>query len=372
MFKNLFIYYFKENIRVKEIMFWNLAFPIVLSTLIFLALSNIQNVEEFKTINVGVESSGYSELLSSLETNNGQKLFNVVETDDYTTDIKNDNISGYLKGESTLEVVLGEKIVPNTILYSTAKTINQKYFLVESILEVDDSQEIMESLIVDLEKDSNHVKVGKDTSNKNLISSFFFTIIAMVCLGASSSGIAAVNMIQLDGGIAAAPRFNILPVSKIKVVLTMLMAALLVSILQTSIVLIYMRFVLGVTFGNMYLLLILAIIFSTLFGLLIGAVIGLLVKAKMDSQIALAVGVYLTSSFFAGMMTSQIRYLIASKLPLLAKINPATIIYQLFNAMYYFESADLFIKYFISLLIGIAILIVIAAVLARRREYERI
>lgn len=372
MFRNLFVYYFKENIRVKEILFWNLAFPIVLSTLIFLALSNIQSTELFKTVNIGVESESYAALLDEIEDTNGVKLFNIVGTDDYESDIKNGVISGYLKGDTILEVVLGEDIIPNTVIYTTAKTVNNKYKLIEGVFTENNDPAVIEALMKDLELDTNYIQTGKDTSGKMMISSYFFTIIAMVCLGASSSGIAAVNMIQIDGGIPAAARYNILPVAKIKVVLTMLMAALLVSILQTSVVLLFMRFVLGVSFGNMYLLLIISIIFSTLFGLLLGAVIGLLVKAKMETQLGLAVGVYLTSSFFAGMMTSQMRMIIASRLPLLAKINPATIIYQLFNSMYYFESTELYIKYFVNLLIGIAVLMVLALVLARRREYERI
>ncbi len=372
MFRNLFVYYFKENIRVKEILFWNLAFPIVLSTLIYLALSNIQSTETFKTVNIGVESKSYAMILDEIEDANGVKLFNIVQTDDYNKAIIDQDISGYLKGDSILEVVLGENIIPNTVIYNAAKTMNNKYKLIESIFTQNNNPVVIESLMNDLDNEKNYIETGRDTSGKMMISSYFFTIIAMVCLAASSSGIAAVNMIQIDGGVPAAVRFNILPVSKIKVVLTMLMAALVVSMLQTSVVLLFMRFILGVSFGNMYLQLVIAMIFSTLFGLLLGAVLGLLVKAKMETQLGLAVGVYLTSSFFAGMMTSQMRMVIASKLPLFAKINPATIIYQLFNSMYYFESTELFIKYFINLLIGIAVLMVIALVLARRREYERI
>lgn len=371
MFKNLFKYYFKQNIRIKEIMFWNLAFPIALSLLMHFAFSNIEKADRFKTLTIGVESQLYAEILKDIEDEDGKNLFNLVESNDYESDIKSGRISGYLKGNTKIEAVLGNKIIDNTVIYTTANTINNKYRLIEAIMK-ENPNTSFEELGKDLQKEINHVDNGFDISKKSQMNSFFYTLVGMVCLGAASSGLAAVNMIQLRGGFPEAIRYNIVPISKFKILVTMLLAALLISLLQTSVVLIFMKFVLGVDFGSMYLLLINSVVFSSLFGLLIGAAIGLLINAKMDTQLAITIGVYVSSSFFAGMMSSDIRSIIASKAPLFARINPGTIIYHLFSSMYYFESTGYYFKYFKDLLIGIGVLVVLISILARRREYEHI
>lgn len=371
MFRNLFKYYFKENIRIKEIMFWNLAFPIVLSLLMHMAFSNIEKADRFETISIGVESPLYSEILNELKDEEGKNLFKIVKTNDYENDIKAGLISGYLKGNMRIEAVLGNKIIDNTVIYTTANTINNKYGLIEAIMKENPNTSI-EELGKDFQKEINHMDNGFDISEKSQMNSFFYTLVGMVCLGAASSGLAAVNMVQLRGGFPEAIRYNIVPISKFKILVTMLLAALLISLLQTSIVLIFMRFVLGVDFGSMYLLLINSVVFSSLFGLLIGAALGLLINAKMDTQLAITIGVYITSSFFAGMMSSDMRSIISAKAPLFARINPGTIIYHLFSSMYYFESTGYYFKYFKDLLIGIGVLVVVISILARRREYEHI
>lgn len=99
MLKTLFKYYFKENIRVKELMFWNLAFPIILGRLMFVSFSRFDKNDILETIPIGVESKTFKSIYEEIKTPEGVNFFEVVETEDYDADIKSDKISGYVKGK---------------------------------------------------------------------------------------------------------------------------------------------------------------------------------------------------------------------------------------------------------------------------------
>ena len=76
--------------------------------------------------------------------------------------------------------------------------------------------------------------------------------------------------------------------------------------------------------------------------------------------------------FLSGMMGITMKYVIDKNLPILNKINPASMITDGFYALYYYETPDRFYFNIISLLIFSALMIVISMQGLRRQKYDSI
>lgn len=103
-----------------------------------------------------------------------------------------------------LELILGNKIIPNTVLFATTNVINNKSNLVAEIFKEKRGDVNLDEIIKESSTNKDFLKNGFDLSGKLQMNQYFYTLLAMVCLGASSSGVAAVNMIQLNSGVPSA------------------------------------------------------------------------------------------------------------------------------------------------------------------------
>lgn len=76
--------------------------------------------------------------------------------------------------------------------------------------------------------------------------------------------------------------------------------------------------------------------------------------------------------FLSGMMGVTMKYTIDKNIPLLNKINPASMITDGFYALYYYDTLDRYYLNIVSLLIFAFILIAISSFSLRRQKYDSI
>ena len=89
MFKHLFVHRLKVLLRMKEVIFWTLIFPIALATFFNLAFSNLTTNEEFKVMDIAVienekyiEEQGFKTVIQELSKENKDQVFNVQYVED--------------------------------------------------------------------------------------------------------------------------------------------------------------------------------------------------------------------------------------------------------------------------------------------------
>ena len=77
-------------------------------------------------------------------------------------------------------------------------------------------------------------------------------------------------------------------------------------------------------------------------------------------------------SFLAGMMMVEMKYILAEKAPIIAKINPVTMITDGLYSLYYYDSLDRYFYNIISLIIFSVIMIGASYLFIRRKKYDSI
>ena len=62
----LYLYHLKNLIKTKELLFWTMAFPIILGTLFFAAFGNAKMEDNFSRIPVGVVIEGQADAFEAV------------------------------------------------------------------------------------------------------------------------------------------------------------------------------------------------------------------------------------------------------------------------------------------------------------------
>ena len=135
---------------------------------------------------------------------------------------------------------------------------------------------------------------------------------------------------------------------------------------------IYTIFILKVDYGNNLFLVILLTLVGSLAGLSLGICVGTVFKFNEGTKIGLVISITMLWSFLSGMMGITMKYIIDKNIPIINKINPASMITDGFYSLYYYTTLDRYYFNVISLVIFALIMLVISFISLRRQKYDSI
>lgn len=361
MFNHIFKYRFKKLIRTKEMIFWTLAFPLMLAFFFNLAFSNLDSSEGFDPVDAALvtnepstQNEFFREVLKEVSTGE-DRLFNLRETslDEAKALLAEGTIKGYMIEDSPVKLHVKESGLSQNIMRLFLDKVNQTSAAITEVMR--SNPESMALVMTSLSDPREYtLEVNSGTAPPSQILNYFYTLIAMACMYGAFFGSDEVTDIQANITDRAA-RINLAPVHKMKAFVASSLASYLVLLVNMSILLLFLRFVLGIEFGDRVILVILTVIVGSLTGLTFGAFISSLIKKGENIKVAMIVGVSMAGSFLAGMMYDQMKYIIKANAPILAYLNPVNLITDSFYALYYYDSLD---RYFLnmgllSLMIGV-------------------
>jgi len=136
--------------------------------------------------------------------------------------------------------------------------------------------------------------------------------------------------------------------------------------------LLFMTYVLKIDFGNRVGYIVLTTFMGSLTGLTFGSFVSALVKKSENLKVAIALSVTMTGSFLAGMMYAGMKYVVISKAPILAYINPVNLITDAFYTLYYYADLN---RYFLNIFLLFVMSVVFSIgtyMILRRRRYASI
>ncbi len=369
MIFNNYVFKLKEFLQNKTTLFFSLALPILLITFFNLTIAKMDTANNFSTIPISVENNEVKETLKNIEVRDGEKLFKIVESKDYSKELKSEKITAYIKGNNNLEVIVEDRTVYSSIVFETINMYNHIHKMYRKVLATDFSinpDEIMENY----NKDNNIVNKF-DISNKNQSLIYFFTIIAMACLSASNQGIDIGEILNPKSEMEYVKRILISPTNRFKIILAEFLGALTFSLFVTYIGLAYLAIVQPAIISFLPKIII-ASTLGTMLGLLFGIFISLSFKTKLTTKYNISAVLYVFSCFLAGMMVNTIPFLIDEKAPFINYINPATVITKTLKNIYYFENNSKFLLGISNIFVLIIIFTVLILFLSRRRKNENI
>ena len=387
MFIHNFKYTLKTLLKNKSLIFWTFAFPIILSLLFNLAFSNIEKSEKLEAFDVAVVKTEEFEkdniFKNTFETlsdkNNKDRLFNVqyITEENAKELLQNDKIVGYvIVKQDEYKIVTATNGINETILKYVVDEISDTSKMINKMTEIE-----IEKGNVDLNKIATHIKSLlddetvsiKDISSNNLSYMLieFYTLIAMTCLYGGVVVMEAMNQ-TLANMTSIGKRVGISPIKKSKIILSAILASYAIELIGVSLLMLFTTFVLKVDFGNNLPLIILLSLVGTLAGLAIGLFISVIVKVNENTKVGIIIAISMALSILSGMTGVVLKYIIDKNIPIINKINPASIITDGFYSLYYYDTLDRYIMNIISLLIFSFVFIIISGIILRRQKYDSI
>ena len=359
-----YMYRVKRLFRNKTLFFWSIIFPIVLATFFKLAFSSVTEKDwGFGTIAVAVVAEEGTEpdsmLVEFLEDmkNEEQAFFAVTETDIETAErmLAEEDVEAVIVTGDETTMFLRENGLDATVV----KTVLDGYLQSKDIfIEAAMTGKLAEvTAVYSEEVETLAIREFKGASKDPMIQ-YFQALIAMASLYGAMYGLMNSNELNLNADTASvAARRLASPIRKLPTVLADVAAALTIQYVQFLVIIGYYMLVLKVDFGTVNGWLFLSGALYSLFGVLIGYFIGSVVRKKESLQNSIMMGAVMTSCFFGGLMVGNIRMNIELSLPIVNRMNPATLVADSLQALCVMGDMERFARCMVSIMIWCVILI---------------
>lgn len=391
MFLHNYHYSLRLLLRNRNLVFWTLAFPLIMALLFNMAFSNIESDMTFAAIDIAVVSSKefedntiFKETLESLSECD-DRIFNITYTDEKTAKkkLENSEITGFLTfSDDGVKVTVHSEGMNETILTSVVNEISVDSSVIMRLgtqeiiksvfsgkrLSNDDYEKLFRDISERFLNDDNTIK-EETNGNASFVMIEYYTLIAMSCIYSGLFSMTLINY-MLANVSAVGKRTSVSPVKKGGMIAGSLAAGFTVQLVGLALLYALMLFVLHVDFGTKLPLIILLSLAGSLAGLTMGLAVATLVKSGENVKITVMISVTMAGCFLAGMMGISMKNVIDKNVPFLNMINPVAMITDALYALYYYSSEDRFWFDMISLVAFSAVMILISLRGLRRQRYD--
>lgn len=393
MFLHNLKYTIKTLFKNKILIFWTFAFPIILGIFFNMAFSNIEKDEKLKVFDIAVVNDSqfenqeiYQEALKELSADDSEnKLFNIkyVKKEKADSLLDDSDIEGYIifKNEAP-QVVVKKNGTYQTLIRFVVTEIGQNKAIIEDLTKKTVENEIAkgstsfdpEKIAKDILEKINNGQVNMkniSASNLSYMQIEFYTLIAMTCMYCGMLGLTAINNC-LANMSSKGKRISVSPNKKSIIVLSSAIGSYLVSMVGIAILILFLRFVLKVDFGDNTPLVILLSAVGDLAGISMGVLIASVFRGSEGAKTGITIAITMFLSVLSGMMGVTLKYVIDKNVPVINLINPNNLITDGFYSLYYYDTLDRYLRDVTYLLVFVVICLTISFISLRREKYDSI
>ena len=372
-------YRMKTMLRQKTLLFWSLAFPIILGMLFYFMLGGINDLEQFEEVPVGVLTNSdlpemFVSMMEEVQTENKIPLFRVKKyTDRKQAEeaLQDEKIYGIVQGGEELSLIAKTSDHYSSLIKTFLDQYRENTALIEDTARKDPDKvaDLVQALAARTQSQIKEIPLkGTD---KNPYAQYFYALIAMTCLIGTMVGMHNGNDIQADLTAVGARR-NVAPTPKLRQVLNDFIATYILYCIIVAIVTGVCVFVYDQDFGQNAGLVLLGGWIGSFTALAIGEVIAVFIKGPVQKKEGVCVAVFMISSFLAGLQWGDITFLIEEHCPVINRINPGTLIVNGFKSLSVYGDRRSYVINMVTLaLIGI-VSVLISVWKLRRVRYESI
>lgn len=333
-----YIYRLKRLLRMRLIFFWSILFPLLLGTVFKVAFSDAKDKDwGFVTIPVAVvteEETSEDEMFVDFltEMKNGETpFFTVSECDRETAEAQ------LADGEFSAVIITGEEpmvlLRENGLNSTVVKTVVDGYLQSKDMFVEAAMKGKLAEVTAAFSEEVTTLSVKEfEGTTKDPFVQYFQALIAMASLYGAMYGLMNTNELNRKLSDVSARRLAA-PMKLVPTVLCDVAAAFTILYLQFVINIAYFILILKVDFGTVNGWLFFGGAFYSLLGVLNGYFIGTVVQNSDSLQSSIMMGTTMFSCFLAGLMMGNIRIAIELTVPVVNRINPATLIADSLQAL---------------------------------------
>ncbi len=371
------LYYIKYGVKAlvqdKIIMFWSVAFPLILATLFYFTIFNIAEEIEFQVVPVAVvegseEDIAFQEFIKAID---GEIVeVSRLSEEESLQALERGEVQGIFFEEDIPTLTVLQNNIYTSILNSVLQSYVQSKHVIENIAREHPEQleQAMEKYI-NYEDVTREVSVDGDTINFTL--QFFYALVGMACMYGAFIGMKITMNMQANLTPLAARRC-ITPKHKLKVILGDTLIAYIIQMMNVTILLFYMGVVLDIGLEKNWGYLLLTTYVGSVIGVSFGAFVGAIGKMAEGTKIAIIIAVSMFFSFFAGLMDSSMKYRVDQILPIFNRINPVALITDSFYSLNTYNDMEQFFTNLTTMMIYSVAFILGTFLLVRRERYDSI
>lgn len=377
--------------RKTELLVWALVFPIIMTTLFMFMFANLDESTAFEPVLTAVVADdayradvGFSDLMDELSRPGDDALLDVRQyatADEAREALEAGEVTGVLsvdgEGKPHLTVspassTTDTRQIGRTILNTVADTYVRNADLLEGIAH-DNPMALADSALVEraLASGDATVEVSLTHNVPSQSVRFYYALLGMACLFCAQIGLVAICEAQPNLSALGARR-AVGATSRGKTLAASLAASWLLAMACLLLAFAYMRLTAGIDFAGREMACIGAIAMCALFSTALGALLGSLPKIGLGVKTGLLTGLTCLLSLFAGLYGEPVMQMadeLARSYPLLASLNPAKVVTDVFYSLYYYDSLAPFIGKIGLLLTMTAVVFAVSALFIRRQRY---
>lgn len=378
MFGHLYKYRLKSLLRMKEDIFWCLFFPIILCTCFFAAFSGISDkTNNFHSIPTAVvyekENAVFKATLDAVSKSDtqGEEFLNVTETDGASAKslLKDGKVDAIIYVGDEISMTVAKSGLNQTAVQSFLDEFEQKSSLISDI--VRENPDKLVSLIGNIFSSRTYISEKKLTdSPMDEMSVYYFSLIGMAALFGGFLGSSVARQMQ-PNITPEGMRKSTAPVKRHTMIAAEFLAAYTLQLISMAILLFYMICMLRINLGNEAGYVALTCAAGSLVGIASGIFVGSL-PVKENVQIAIFLVYSLGSSFLSGLMVHPIKIWIEKSVPIINRINPATLIQDALYSLVIYNTHERFFTNIITLTVISVILCTLSYLMTRRKNYANL
>jgi len=379
MFWNIYSKRVLISLRDSETYFYTWLFPILLATLFYFAFANLDTAGQFKIMPIGIiyneayqNDVTFRKTLEAVSGGGEDSLFELhllKNQEDADLLLEKGEIDGYIIVEDVPVLMIRESGLRQTFI----KGFIDRYLQTKDGIErlISQNPTAVHTLPALLTPIDYTERISLSESPQSSTISYFYALLAMVSLYGGFQGLRTVFQIQANLSPLGA-RISILPTSRFKLIGYDLLGGVTMQFVCLLVVVVYIRFILGVSFGSQLWLVLLTCLIGSCLGVTFGAMISISSKLKVQAKIAILITAAMVCCFLAGLMVGDISYTVMQNAPIVAWLNPAARITDAFYCLYYYDTYERFFLNIGIISIMSVICLVITVLLTRRKQYESI
>ena len=232
-----------------------------------------------------------------------------------------------------------------------------------------DYQKVINNVMEKLNETIEFKNISRSNLSYTMIE--YYTLIAMSALYGALISMFIINKTNPTTD-SVGKRVSVSSISKSSLIISGLLASYIVQLIGLATLFGYTIFALKVDYGSKILPVIFLGIISSFAGLSLGTFIASMLKTNENTKTGILISLTMLSCFLSGMMGITMKYIIDKYIPIINKINPASMITDGLYSLYYYNTLDRYYFNIISLIIFSLVLILISLNRLRRQKYDSI